>query len=362
MSAPPSNPANAQPSDPAPPEGQPDVAAPEGQRSGPANAQPDVAAPPEGQHSGPVSAPPSDPANAQPGDPPSRPANAQPSDPANAQPGGPAPPEGQPRRPTGAQPVPRALSAVAVLLTAGSAATDVACFTRLGSVFASVMTSNIVFLGLAAAQHSGRLAERAAIAVAAYVIGVAAASRLAGTGRRPGRQDGAHWSTWIAGALITEVVLLAVFTIGWQVTGARPEGGAQLFLLAVAAMAMGLQSGVVAVMGLADVSTTYLTGTLTSLIGSVTSPGHGRDDNNSRRLAALCALAAGAGLSGLLLATAQAAVPAVPLAMLLAVLTVGFIWLRPAGPAPGPRGPGREYHWRPRRPDVQGSVPRAGDQ
>ena len=230
--------------------------------------------------------------------------------------------------------MPRALSAVAVLLTVGSAATDVACFTRLGSVFASVMTSNIVFLGLAAAQHSGRLAERAAIAVAAYVIGVAGASRLAAAGRRPGHQDAAHWSAWIAGALITEVVLLAVFTIGWQITGARPEGGAQLFLLAVAAMAMGLQSGVVAVMGLAGVSTTYLTGTLTSLVGSVASPGHGHGDNNRRRVAALCALAAGAGLSGLLLATAQAAVPAVPLVMLLAVLAVGFIWLRPAGPAP----------------------------
>jgi uncharacterized membrane protein YoaK (UPF0700 family) len=230
--------------------------------------------------------------------------------------------------------MPRALSAVAVLLTVGSAATDVACFTRLGNVFASVMTSNIVFLGLAAAQHSGRLAERAAIAVAAYVIGVAAASRLAGTGRRPGHQDGAYWSAWIASALIAEVVLLAVFTIGWQITGARPEGGTQLFLVAVAAMAMGLQSGAVAVMGLAGVSTTYLTGTLTSLVGSVAGPGHGHGDNNGRRVAALCALAAGAGLSGLLLTTAQAAVPAIPLVMLLAVLAVGFLWLRPAGPAP----------------------------
>ena len=301
-----------------------------------------------------MSVPPSGPTNAQPGAPPSGPANAQPH--------GPVPPEGQPRRPAGAQPVPRALSAVAVLLTVGSAATDVACFTRLGNVFASVMTSNIVFLGLAAAQHSGRLAERAAIAVAAYVIGVAAASRLAGTGRRTAHQDRAYWSAWIAGALITEVVLLAVFTIGWQITGARPEGGAQLFLLAVAAMAMGLQSGVVAVIGLAEVSTTYLTGTLTSLIGSVASPGHGHGDNNGRRVAALCALAAGAGLSGLLLATAQAAVPAVPLVMLLAVLAVGFIWLRPAGPAPEAARPQTGIPPAASSSSRAGQRPRAGDQ
>jgi uncharacterized membrane protein YoaK (UPF0700 family) len=303
-----------------------------GQGGDPANAQPGGAAPREGQRSGPVS--------------------AQPNGPARAQPSGTA----------NAQPMPRALSAVAVLLTVGSAATDVACFTRLGSVFASVMTSNIVFLGLAAAQHSGRLAERAAIAVGAYVIGVAAASRLAGTGRRPGRQDGAHWSTWIAGALITEVVLLAVFTIGWQITGARPEGGAQLFLLAVAAMAMGLQSGVVVMMGLAGVSTTYLTGTLTSLVGSLASPGQGHGDNNRRQVAALCALVAGAGLSGLLLATAQAAVPAVPLVMLLAALAVGFIWLRRAGPAPEAARPWTGIPSAASSSSRAGQRPRAGDQ
>jgi hypothetical protein len=40
---------------------------------------------------------------------------------------------------------------------------------------------------------------------------------------------------------------------GWQITGAKPAGGAQLFLLAVAAVAMGMQSAVVAVMGIAGV-------------------------------------------------------------------------------------------------------------
>ncbi len=322
--------------------------------------RPGAAETPGSQQGDPVSAQPSDPANAQPGGP--APPEGQPSDPVTDPPGGPAPPEGQPRPPAGAQPMPRALSAVAVLLTFGSAATDVACFTRLGSVFASVMTSNIVFLGLAAAEHSGSLAGRAAIAVAAYVIGVAAASRLAGTGWRPGRRDGAYWSPWIAGTLITEVALLAVFTIGWQITGARPEGGARLFLLAVAAMAMGLQSGVVAVIGLADVSTTYLTGTLTSLIGSVASPGRGRGDNNGRRVAALCALAAGAGLSGLLLATAQAAVPAIPLVMLLAALAVGFIWLRPAGPGPTAARPWTGISSSASSSSHAGQRPRAGDQ
>jgi uncharacterized membrane protein YoaK (UPF0700 family) len=91
---------------------------------------------------------------------------------------------------------------------------------------------------------------------------------------------------------------------------------------------MGMQSAVVAVMGLGGVSTTYLTGTLTTLIDSLASA-RPRQEGNGRRVATVCALAAGAGLSGLLLATVPAAVPAVPLVMLVAVTGAGLVWLRP---------------------------------
>ena len=238
----------------------------------------------------------------------------------------------------GADPVPRALTAISVLLTIGTAATDVACFTRLGSVFASVMTSNLVFLGLSAARHSGALAARSGVAVAAYVIGVAAASRLARAGQRPAprmtrparpARRGQPWSAWIASTLLVEIVLLATFTAGWEITGTKPEGGAQLLLLVAAAVAMGIQSGVVAVLGIAGVSTTYLTGTLTTLIDALASP-QPRPGVNVRRAAALCALVGGAALGGLLLATVPAAVPAVPLATLAGAIIAGTLWLRPA--------------------------------
>ena len=192
-----------------------------------------------------------------------------------------------------------------------------------------------------------------ALAVAAYAIGVAAASRLARTGHRAAqaaspcgpaisggaaraaegsRDQGASgatpWSRWITASLVIEILVLAVFTAGWEITGAKPEGGAQLFLLALAALAMGMQSAVVTVMGLGGVSTTYLTGTLTTLIDSLASA-RPRQEGNGRRVATLCALAAGAGLSGLLLATVPAAVPAVPLVMLVGVTGAGLVWLRP---------------------------------
>lgn len=45
------------------------------------------------------------------------------------------------------------LTALAAALTFGAGAIDIASFTRLGGVFSSVMTGNLVLLGLAAAHH-----------------------------------------------------------------------------------------------------------------------------------------------------------------------------------------------------------------
>ena len=222
----------------------------------------------------------------------------------------------------GAHPVPAVLTVIAVLLTIGAAATDVASFTRLGSVFASVMTSNIVFLGLAAARGSATLAWHAAVSFAGYVAGVALGSRLARTGQRRAGWGEMTWSPWIAAALIAEVVAFTGFTVGWELTGAKPVGADQLVLLAVATLAMGMQSAVVVAIGISGVSTTYMTGTLTTLIDAIASPGPSKG-TDVRRPIVLLALAAGAGLSGLLIATAPAAVPLVPLAMVLAALGVG---------------------------------------
>jgi uncharacterized membrane protein YoaK (UPF0700 family) len=243
-----------------------------------------------------------------------------------------------------------ALTVVAAVLTVGSAATDIMAFTRLGNVFASVMTSNIVFLGLAAARHSGTLAVHAAVSFAGYAAGVWAGSRLSrrspragagGTGGTGGAagvggvgggtgagSSGGPWTRWVTAALTLEATVLIGFTIGWEVTGTRPTGGPQLVLIALATMAMGIQSAVVVVLNISGVGTTYLTGTLTSLIDSLASPGEDRGtaarrEANLRRAVALAALVAGALLAGLLISAAAAAVPAIPLVSLAVVLLIG---------------------------------------
>ena len=119
--------------------------------------------------------------------------------------------------------------------------------------------------------------------------------------------------------LLAELTLLAGFTVGWEVSGAAPAGWAQFALLATLAAAMGMQSSAVKDMGLTEVSTTYLTGTLTGLVSSLASPGQDTP-HGLRRFGVLIGLVAGASLCGLFVATAADGVPALLLAAALTTI------------------------------------------
>ena len=226
------------------------------------------------------------------------------------------------------------LTLIAIALTFGSGAADVASFTRLGNVFTSVMTGNIVLLGLAVAQRSLTLASHTLVSIAGYIAGVAAGTWIAhGVKERdagPVSGEAGVLPTHVIWVLLAELMLLAGFTAGWEVSGARPTGWAQFSLLATLAAAMGVQSSAVKDMGLTEVSTTYLTGTLTGLVSSLASPGQDTP-HGLRRFGVLIGLVAGASLCGLLVATAADAVPVLPLAALVTtlVLATGPDWRRP---------------------------------
>jgi uncharacterized membrane protein YoaK (UPF0700 family) len=205
------------------------------------------------------------------------------------------------------------LTLIAIALTFGSGANDVAAFTRLGGVFTSVMTGNIVFFGLAVAESSVSLASHTAVAVAGYVIGVAVATWVSyGIKKRPSPDRASVLPGHVSWVLWVELVLLAGGAVGWEITGARPGRGAEFVLLAVAAAAMGTQSAAVNEMGFSNFSTTFLTGTLTWLVTSVTRPG-GDASDWPRRISALIALAAGACLSGFGVVNAVRFVPVLAL-------------------------------------------------
>jgi uncharacterized membrane protein YoaK (UPF0700 family) len=222
------------------------------------------------------------------------------------------------------------LTLIAIVLTFGSGATDVASFTRLGGVFTSVMTGNIVLWGLSVAQRSVALASHTAVSIGGYIAGVAGGTWIAhgfkatSAGADGDQQRASVLPGHVNWALFGELILLAGMTAGWEITGARPAGWVQFCLLAVTAAAMGVQASAVNEMGLAHVSTTFLTGTLTGLVSSLASPGK-ETPQGPRRFGVLIGLAAGASLSGLLVATAPDIVPALPLGAVLATLVLASV-------------------------------------
>ena len=215
------------------------------------------------------------------------------------------------------------LTLIAIALTFASGVADVASFTRLGDVFTSVMTGNIVLWGLAAARGSLTLASHTAVSIAGYIAGVAVGTWIAHGVKDTSvpREDspGGVLPVHVIWVLVAELTLLAGFTVGWEVSGADPAGWAQFGLLATLAAAMGMQSSAVKDMGLTEVSTTYLTGTLTGLVSSLVSPGQDTP-HGLRRFGVLIGLVAGASLCGLLVATAADGVPALLLAALITTI------------------------------------------
>jgi uncharacterized membrane protein YoaK (UPF0700 family) len=217
------------------------------------------------------------------------------------------------------------LTLIAIALTFASGAADVASFTRMGNVFTSVMTGNIVLWGLAVARGSLTLAGHTAVAIGGYILGVAAGTWIAHgakeAGSDPDESRAGVLPPHVIWVLLAELTLLAGFAVGWEVSRSSPTGWAQFSLLATLAAAMGVQSSAVNDMGLTQVSTTYLTGTLTGLVSSLVSPGQDTP-HGLRRFGVLIGLVAGASLCGVLVATAAAGVPALPLAAVITTLVL----------------------------------------
>jgi uncharacterized membrane protein YoaK (UPF0700 family) len=232
------------------------------------------------------------------------------------------------------------MTLILITLTFGSGATDVAAFSRLGGVFTSVMTGNIVFWGLAVAQRSVTLAAHTAVSIAGYIAGVVCGTWVAhgfkvhGGGKPDETDQGGVLPAHVSWALFTELVLLAGLAAGWEITGARPAGWAQFVLLAVTAAAMGVQSTSVNELGLSNVSTTFLTGTLTGLVSSLARPGQDTE-HRARRFGVLIGLATGALLCGLLMVTAPRVAPVLPLAAVITALVLSAVPLTSETPSNG---------------------------
>jgi uncharacterized membrane protein YoaK (UPF0700 family) len=206
-----------------------------------------------------------------------------------------------------------------VLLTLTTGAVDASCFLHLGNVFSSVITGNLVLLGVAAATQSASLAIHSGVALAGYSAGVLIGAPIA-TRRARG---GETWPLSVSVTLVAEFCVLAAFSVGWELTGGRPGSTAQVLLIAALAVAMGIQSAAVRQLG--GMSTTYLTGTLTAVVTELVT--RDRGPGFARSVGVLAAIVSGAVVGGLVAEHAPAWLPAAimtPLAVVVIASITGF--------------------------------------
>jgi uncharacterized membrane protein YoaK (UPF0700 family) len=205
-----------------------------------------------------------------------------------------------------------------ILLAITSGSTDAIGFLGLGGAFTSVMTGNLVLLGLSASEHNSELASHSGAAIAAYIVGVAIGTRFAGRAR----SDDPHWPRPVTVTLALEFAALLIFAIGWEANGAKPTGSIQLILLLVNAIALGMQSAAIQRFGNSDLSTTYLTGTLTRVVSRLVLGSPIGDIAHSVQI--LCGLVFGAAAGAMLQLHAPHWAPLIQLGTLGVVLVVAL--------------------------------------
>jgi uncharacterized membrane protein YoaK (UPF0700 family) len=232
------------------------------------------------------------------------------------------------------------LAAFAIALSFVAGATDVWSFMRLGEVFTSVMTGNLVLLGMGVGTAIASQVLYTAVALAGYLAGTALGARLAAP---PGGSH-ATWPRTVTVALAVELAVFLALLAGWNAVGTRPGEGMRVALLAGAALAMGMQSAATRQVRVDGLSTTYFTSTLLGVVEGIALPGR---EVRLRSVLQLVALAAGACVSAVLITHAAPFAPVLQCGLLAAVIIVartrpGLVRPRPdeAGTTPGtlPRG------------------------
>jgi uncharacterized membrane protein YoaK (UPF0700 family) len=198
-----------------------------------------------------------------------------------------------------------------VALTVVTGLVDSFSYLVLGHVFVANMTGNVVFLAFAIAGASGFSAADSLIAIAAFGLGAIVASRLTS---RFVSSSGARREKVLAATAAGQAVLVAVALILTAVTSAPVPARYQYPLVALLAMAMGMQNATARKLAVPDLTTTVLTLTITGIAAD-------RDAAKAvRRLISVAAMLAGACAGAVLVLHVDIVYPLViALAVLLSV-------------------------------------------
>ena len=147
-----------------------------------------------------------------------------------------------------------------MLMSFSSGCVDILSYRFLGQVFTSAMTGNVALMGLDLGQGNLAGAGRNLTAFVCFLLGL-----VLGAALLRGREQRSR----LVWPLAAELVLLLAFAGLWRLHGPA----ATVFgLIGTSAVAMGLQSAVAHRIGMAGVSTTYFTGTLTNIVFGLVGP------------------------------------------------------------------------------------------
>lgn len=213
---------------------------------------------------------------------------------------------------------PRHRSTLTVLLGVVSGATDAIGFLALGGAFTSVMTGNLVLLGVHLTSGDLEALAPVVLAIAAFTTGAAVGAHTAG---RPDPSD-PTWPPHVTRSLMIELAIFCAYGIAWWWT-ATDTGALTFAMLVGNAFALGLQSSAMQRFGVSGLSTTYLTGTLTTTVTALVS-GHGlRAVAPSAGI--IAGLVAGAAGAAVLLAHAERLAPLLQIVPLIVVIVAATL-------------------------------------
>ncbi|GAA3846453.1 hypothetical protein GCM10022226_82530 [Sphaerisporangium flaviroseum] len=213
-------------------------------------------------------------------------------------------------RRAGPDPLPMAL----LVLTVLSGSVDAVSYLGLGHVFTANMTGNVVILGFAAVGTPGFSATASLISLLAFLAGAVVAGRL-----------DVHLRSRRLRILTTLAVQATVLTLAAAAAAVLgpPTLSGRYAVIALVAVAMGLQNGTVRLLAVPDMTTTVLTRTLTGL-ASESSLAGGTNAGAVRRIASVLCLLTGAGLGALALRGAGVAGVLLGLALAVTLTAAGY--------------------------------------
>ena len=214
------------------------------------------------------------------------------------------------------------------------------CFLTFGKVFTAAQTGNLVLLGIGVAgthQPAGPNPVTVVISLAAFAAGAALATPILkafdGDQETEDNKVFQAWPRRVTIALAVAMILQVGFLAVW-VTAASPASLAYI-LMALSALALGLQANAIRDLHVPGISTTAFTATFIDLFSGLAT--WSLTAHSARRLAAtMVSMAAGAFLGDWMLSHAHRYAPVVPTAVTAVVIAIAWVALKPratSGPA-----------------------------